>query len=79
MEVTLNDTACGVRPWPPYAVFLGEAARAGENELSILVTNTAGNEMYHDTQYDTGIKAKSGIVGPVTLKPYRVFEVRITK
>lgn len=79
MEVTLNGTSCGKRLWPPYEVALGDAGQAGQNSLSIVVTNTAGNAMYHNTQYDTGKKAKSGLIGPVQVKPYRSLEVRVVR
>lgn len=78
MEVFLNGQFCGTRLWPPYEIGL-TGARAGENQLRILVTNTAGNAMYHNTQYDTGRKAKSGLIGSVQVVPYRMIEVRIRK
>ena len=36
--------------------------------------------MYHNTQYDTGRKAKSGLIGSAyQVVPYRMIEVRIRK
>lgn len=78
MEVTVNGQECGVCPWAPYSVDVSDAIRAGENELKVFVTNTAGNAMYHGTQYDVREKAESGLIGPVKLETYRVLDITIT-
>jgi hypothetical protein len=77
VEVFVNGEACGGRPWPPYIVDISDTVRPGKNRLEIMVTNTAGNEMYHNTTYDINEKAPSGIIGEVRLVPYRWIEIEI--
>lgn len=78
MEVKLNGKEVGTKVWAPYDIALGKI-ESGNNLLEIFVTNTAGNEMYHQTKYDVNKKAKSGLIGPVTLEPYRIFDITIRK
>lgn len=77
LEVKVNGRDCGARAWAPYHIDLPEVVVAGDNLLELLVTNTAGNKMYHQTQYDVRDKAPSGLVGPVSLVPFRVLEIVI--
>ena len=68
-EVTVNGRAAGVRSMPPYQYDLAGVAKAGENEIKVLVANTLAN-----ARTDTG--PKSGLIGPVRLIPFE--EVQIT-
>ena len=77
VEVFVNGEACGARPRPPYAVDISDTVRPGKNRLEVMVTNTAGNEMYHGTIYDVNEKAPSGIIGGVRIVPYRWVEIEV--
>lgn len=77
VEVFVNGEACGARPWPPYTVDISDTVRLGKNRVEVMVTNTAGNEMYHDTIYDVNEKAPSGIIGGVRIVPYRWVEIEV--
>lgn len=46
--VTLNGKSCGIAWTPPYRVEIGQALRAGANELRIEVTNTWANRLIGD-------------------------------
>ncbi|MFF0342882.1 glycosyl hydrolase [Kribbella sp. NPDC004875] len=47
-DIYLNDTHCGSLWAPPYQVDLTDAARAGVNELRVVVHNTAANALSTD-------------------------------
>ena len=41
VEVFVNDVLCGTRIWEPYRVDITSALKAGENKLTLAVTNSA--------------------------------------
>jgi hypothetical protein len=66
-EVEVNGTAAGSRLWPPYRVDVSAALRSGRNRVRVRVTNTGANAR--------GQVLASGLLGPVTLRPYRLVSV----
>ena len=60
-EVALNGTALGTRAWAPYIWPIEGAARPGENQLEVWVTNSIANRM-------EGLQMPSGLLGPIRLR-----------
>ena len=60
-RVRVNGKPAGERAWLPYTFDLGDALRAGENEISVTVFSTLAK----------GGSAPAGLIGPVRLAPYR--------
>ena len=66
-EVTLNGVFLGRAVCPPYAVALGAAARAGENEITIDVIPNLGAAMRDN--FSTYLPLPpAGLLGPVTVR-----------
>ncbi|NPV80670.1 MAG: hypothetical protein HPY52_10405 [Firmicutes bacterium] len=68
-EVTLNGHKLPPLIWPPYRVNISEAARVGENEVEIRVTNTIANLL--------ATPRPAGILGAVKVVPYRKWDASI--
>ena len=51
-EVTLNGHPLGVKVMPPYRYDLPAGLMKEQNQLSIRVSNTAGNEYLHTRTFD---------------------------
>lgn len=47
-EVWLNGKLIGTRVWPPYRVDITREARAGRNDLTVVVANLLANRMHWD-------------------------------
>jgi hypothetical protein len=60
-EVTLNGTNLGCRAWAPYVWALGQACRAGDNQLDVWVTNSIANRF-------EGLQRPSGLLGPARIR-----------
>jgi hypothetical protein len=60
-DVTLNGTALGGRAWAPYVWTIGQACRAGDNQLEVWVTNSIANRF-------EGLQRPSGLIGPVSIR-----------
>lgn len=58
--VFLNGADLGVKLWSPYSYDVTDYIRAGENSLTITVTNTLANKLCN-------LSLKSGLIGPVEL------------
>ncbi|MEV6638739.1 glycosylhydrolase-like jelly roll fold domain-containing protein [Amycolatopsis sp. NPDC051371] len=69
-EVEVNGTSTGSRLWPPYRTDVTAALRPGRNRVRVRVTNTGANAR--------GQVLASGLLGPVTLRPYRLVGVPLT-
>jgi hypothetical protein len=82
-EVTLNGVACGVAWTAPYRVEISHALQAGENLLTIAVSNTWANRLIGDKslpeaeritkttapyRLDGKPLLKAGLLGPVTIQ-----------
>ncbi len=65
-EVFLNGKPVGIRLFPPYRFDISGAVHDGENELSVLVTNTLGYRI-HDPFSKFLMLPPTGIRGPVTI------------
>lgn len=72
VEVLVNGRPAGVRRWPPYAVNVSEHLFAGENRITLRVTNAASNALF-------GEPRPSGLLGPVRIEPYARFDVKVPK
>lgn len=68
--VTINGVELPRLLWSPYVVDATEALRAGENAIEVRVTNTLQNRR-------TNKPLPSGLLGPVTLRPEAVVDVRL--
>jgi hypothetical protein len=81
-DVSVNNTAIGVRWTPPYSLDITRSLRPGQNRIEVKVTNRAINRMIGDKQpgakpvgrasYGGGYKPDaplrpSGLIGPVSL------------
>lgn len=66
-EVRVNGQTAGILVTPPWNMDISRQAKAGENQLEILVYNTLAN---HYTTIPTryGGETKSGLIGPVTVR-----------
>lgn len=69
-ELEVNGTAAGSRLWPPYRLDVTAALRPGRNRVRVRVTNTGANVR--------GQVLASGLLGPVTLLPYRLVTVPLS-
>ena len=69
-EVHLNGTCIAKKIVAPWNVELAGSARAGENQLEILVTNTLANHysVGVPSGYVYGGQTKSGLFGPVQIE-----------
>jgi len=47
-EVWVNGRCAGTRIWEPYTVDITDSLRPGDNEIVVVVANTAANRMRHD-------------------------------
>jgi hypothetical protein len=61
--VTVNGTELPPLLWSPYTADVTDVLRTGRNTLSVRVSNTLSNERKKPLP--------SGLLGPVTLRPYR--------
>lgn len=68
-EVFLNGKSAGVRLYPPFHYPITGLCRAGENELTVRVVNTAANLL--------GRPQFSGLDGVIRIVPYHRFEVEL--
>jgi hypothetical protein len=67
-EVKLNGASAGERVWLPFTFDITRLARAGRNQLTILVTNTMENERaVVDRAGKLPRLRHSGLIGPVRL------------
>jgi hypothetical protein len=71
-EVRLNGRDAGTRVWAPYRLDVTDDLREGENTLEVVVTNTQANEIENRP-------LASGLLGPVTLRPERVVDLRLER
>lgn len=62
-QVTVNGTELPPLLWTPYTADVTDLLRAGRNALTVRVSNTLSNERNKPLP--------SGLLGPVTLRPYR--------
>lgn len=69
-QVTVNGTVLPRALWSPYVVDVTDALRTGGNEIAVRVTNTLLNTRSKNPP-------PSGLLGPVTLRPRAVVEVRL--
>ena len=69
-EVTIDGEELPRLLWSPYVVDATEALRAGDNAVEVRVTNTLQNRR-------TNKPLPSGLLGPVTLRPEAVVDVRL--
>lgn len=69
-QVTVNGKTLPRALWSPYVVDVTDALRTGGNDIAVRVTNTLLN-----TRSKT--PPPSGLLGPVTLRPQAVVEVRL--
>jgi hypothetical protein len=70
-EVEVNGSRIGSRLWPPYRADVTAALRPGRNRVRVRVTNTGANVR--------GQALASGLLGPVTLRPYRLVDVALSR
>lgn len=80
-EVLVNGKPCGTRIWHPYRFDVTDAAKGGENEISILVLNTLGPH-FADGHPSAGVKenqTQSGIFGPVHVLRMMPASLTLTK
>ncbi|NYJ03604.1 hypothetical protein HNR19_004302 [Nocardioides thalensis] len=68
--VTINGVELPRLLWSPYLVDATDALRPGENAIEVRVTNTLQNRR-------TNRPLPSGLLGPVTLRPEAVVDVRL--
>ena len=68
-EVLVNGKPCGTRIWHPYRFDITDAARDGDNEVSIRVLNTLGPHFAdgHPSAHVKDNQTQSGIFGPVSV------------
>lgn len=69
-QVTVNGEVLPRALWSPYVVDVTDALRTGSNEIAVRVTNTLLNTRSKNPP-------PSGLLGPVTLRPQAVVEVRL--
>lgn len=69
-QVTVNGEVLPRALWSPYVVDVTDALRTGGNQIAVRVTNTLLN-----TRSKT--PPPSGLLGPVSLRPQAVVEVRL--
>lgn len=67
--VTVNGTRLPTALWSPYVVDVSDVLRPGTNTIQVKVTNTLANERNKILP--------SGLLGPVTLRPQALVEVRL--
>ncbi|MBQ8697081.1 MAG: hypothetical protein IJ519_05110 [Clostridia bacterium] len=60
----LNGTDCGIRLCPPYRYDLTDVIREGENELTVVVSNTLGNVLQDNSSLYMHL-APSGLLGKI--------------
>lgn len=65
-QVTLNGQDCGCAISAPYRFEIGDALQAGENVLTVVVTNNLGHRM-RDGHSATMPMEPSGLLGPVRI------------
>ena len=66
-RVYINGKLAGVALWPPFKVPVGQLLHPGENQVSIVVSNSIANRFAWD-KWGTRGTAKpdpSGLLGPV--------------
>jgi hypothetical protein len=70
VEAKLNGRSLGVRCFAPYSFDLSGHARAGTNELELLVTNTLVNHLstWSPTRWWSPDQLECGVFGPVYLR-----------
>ena len=66
-EIEVNGIGLGSRLWAPYRLDVTAALRPGRNRVRVRVTNTGANAR--------GEAIASGLLGPVSLRPYRLVDV----
>ena len=67
-QVAVNGRDVGVRLWRPYTFDISEAARPGNNAITITVANTAANASGKPLPPE---RLAAGILGPVRIRPLR--------
>lgn len=89
-EVWVNGRRIGERVWQPFRFDLTDALRAGENELRVLVANTAANERAggHSEYQLWGVPVRgpeildnieeNGLLGPVSITPWVDVKIPMT-
>jgi beta-galactosidase/beta-glucuronidase len=79
-SVTVNGQKVGTAYRRPYRFDISEAARAGENALTVEVANTVANHFARETPTDYVFEGqrRSGLIGPVTLSVQPRASVRIS-
>jgi hypothetical protein len=70
-KIEVNGKPAGSRLWPPYRVDVTAALRPGRNKVRVRVTNTGANVR--------GQVIASGLLGPVSLQPYRLVDVPLSR
>jgi len=61
MEVDINGSAAGTRPWPPWEVDITHWAHPGMNDLALKITNSMQNFL-------EGVPKPSGLLGKVMVE-----------
>jgi hypothetical protein len=69
-EVEVNGSGLGSRLWAPYRLDVTAALKPGRNRVRVRVTNTGANVR--------GEVLASGLLGPVSLRPYRLVDVPLS-
>lgn len=78
-DVQVNGRPAGARAWSPYRLDITPFLREGLSTVEIRVANTLANHgltgtawmfIYEETE-------RSGLIGPVVLRPYRRFSARL--
>jgi hypothetical protein len=69
-EIEVNGKPAGSRLWSPYRVDVTAVLRPGRNKVRVRVTNTGANVR--------GQVLASGLLGPVSLRPYRLVDVPLS-
>jgi hypothetical protein len=69
-EVEVNGSGLGSRLWAPYRLDVTAVLKPGRNRVRVRVTNTGANAR--------GEVITSGLLGPVSLRPYRLVDVALS-
>jgi hypothetical protein len=73
-EVMVNGESVGVRIWSPYQFDISDKLVIGQNQITILVTNTLAPYLagHSPTHYTPAHQEVSGVFGPIVLTQYQV-------
>jgi hypothetical protein len=70
-EVWVNGQRAGLRVWEPFTFDITKLARAGENRLRVVITNSEGNKIAVGPWRENLARIRiNGLLGPVQIRPY---------